>query len=172
MGRIHPEWRSIVSNLNIKPTEETPFIGGVWARLVDDIQLIHGVSTKDVEPVLRKIKEAVMEPQSIKHKVCGKLPINLVKVSNVAPTTVLIPSEMGLPILIEVSLPSVLSTKGYIDIECSKSIPSVELSLTNKVCNTLTGCWNCLSLHQRSYCHRYKQRMVCKLSHQNVGKCG
>merc|ERR1711872_813252 len=102
--RIHPEWRSIVSNLNIKPTEETPFIGGVWARLVDDIQLIHGVSTKDVEPVLRKIKEAVMEPQSIKHKVCGKLPINLVKVSNVAPTTVLIPSEMGLPILIEVSL--------------------------------------------------------------------
>jgi len=137
--RIHPEWRSIVSNLNIKPTEETPFIGGVYARLVDDIQLIHGVSTKDVEPVLRKIKEAVMEPQSIKHKVCGKLPINLVKVSNVAPTTVLIPSEMGLPILIEVSLPSVLSTKGYIDIECSKSMPSVELSLTNKVCNTLTG---------------------------------
>merc|ERR1711970_1588829 len=137
--RIHPEWRSIVSNLNIKPTEETPFIGGVWARLVDDIQLIHGVSTKDVEPVLRKIKEAVMEPQSIRHKVCGKLPINLVKVSNVAPTTVLIPSEMGLLILIEVSLPSVLSTKGYIDIECSKSLPSVELSLTNKVCNTLTG---------------------------------
>merc|ERR550519_2094421 len=138
-NRIHPEWRSMISSLNIKPTEETPFIGGVWTRLVDDIQLIHGVNTRDVEPVLRKIKEMIVDPQSVERTVCGKMPVNLVKVNNVVPTTVLIPSEMGLPILIEVSMPSVLSTEGYINVECSKSLPSVELSLTNKISNALTG---------------------------------
>jgi len=138
-NRIHPEWRSMISSLNIRPTEETPFIGGIWTKLVDDIQFIHGVNTRDVEPVLRKIKEMVVDPQSVKRTVCGKTPVNLVKVNNVAPTTVLIPSEMGLPILIEVSMPSVLSTEGYINVECSKTLPSVELSLTNKVSTALSG---------------------------------
>merc|ERR1712121_139843 len=126
-NRIHPEWRSMISSLNIRPTEETPFVGGIWTRLVDDIQFIHGVNTRD------------MEPESIKRVICGKLPINLVKVNNVAPTTVLVPSEMGLPILIEVSMPSVLSTEGYIEVECSKPLPTVEVSLTSKVSNALTG---------------------------------
>merc|ERR1719193_1398902 len=80
-----------------------------------------------------------MDPQSVKQAICGKLPINLVKVNNVAPTTVLVPSEMGLPILIEVSMPSVISTEGYITVECSKTLPSIELSLTNKISTALTG---------------------------------
>merc|ERR1712212_909730 len=138
--RIHPEWKSMISSLNIKPTEETtPFVGGLWTRIIDDIQLIHGVSARTVEPVLRKIKELVMDPQSVKQTICGKLPINLVKVNNVAPTTVLVPSEMGLPILIEVSMPSVLSTEGYITVECSKALPSIELSLIKKLSTALTG---------------------------------
>merc|ERR1711872_1096783 len=77
-----------------------------------------------------------MDPQSVKQAICGKLPINLVKVNNVAPTTVLVPSEMGLPILIEVSMPSVISTEGYITVECSKPLPSIELSLTKEVIAT------------------------------------
>merc|ERR1712198_528094 len=136
---IHPEWRSMISSLSIRPTEEIPFIGGLWTRIIDDIQLIHGVSARTVEPVLRKIKELVMDPQSVKQTICGKLPINLVKVNNVAPTTVLVPSEMGLPILIEVSMPSVISTEGYVTVECSKPLPSIELSLTNKISTALTG---------------------------------
>merc|ERR1712121_53511 len=138
-NRVHPEWRSMISNLNMRTTEEIPFVGGVWTKLVDDIQLIHGVNTRDIEPVLRKIKEVVLEPKTIKHTICGKFPINLVKVNNVAPTTVLVPSEMGLPVIIEVSMPSVLATEGHIDVECSKIIPTVEVSLTNKVSTALTG---------------------------------
>merc|ERR1712126_87194 len=84
-------------------------------------------------------KEVVLEPETIKRTICGKFPINLVKVNNVAPTTVLVPSEMGLPVIIEVSMPSVLATEGHIHVECSKIIPTVEVSLTNKVSTALTG---------------------------------
>merc|ERR1712212_964975 len=45
----------------------------------------------------------------------------------------------GLPILIEVSMPSVISTEGYVTVECSKTLPSIELSLTNKISTALTG---------------------------------
>jgi len=129
----------MISTINLKTSEETPFVGGVWTRLVDDVQFIGGVNAREIEPLLRKIKETVMTPETLKQKVCGKTPINMVKVSNVAPTTVLVPSEMGLPILIEASMPSVLSTHGYINIECSKSLPSLELSITNKISSALTG---------------------------------
>merc|ERR1712243_179003 len=138
-NNIHPEWRKMISTLNMRTSEETPFIGGVWTRLVDDVQFIHGVDAREIEPLLRKIKETVMRPETLKQKICGKTPINMVKVNNIKPTTVLVPSEMGLPILIEASMPSVLSTEGYINIECSKSLPSLELSLTNKLSNALTG---------------------------------
>merc|ERR1719334_3001494 len=44
----------MISSLSIRPTEEIPFVGGIWTRIIDDIQLIHGVSARTVEPVLRK----------------------------------------------------------------------------------------------------------------------
>merc|ERR1711915_541515 len=45
----------------------------------------------------------------------------------------------GLPILIEVRRPSILYTQGYISIECSGSVPQVEVSLTNKLATSHTG---------------------------------
>merc|ERR1711931_176430 len=137
--KVNPEWKNMISSLYLKSSEETPFVGGIWTRILDDVQLIHGVSESEIVPLLRKIKETVMKPETLKSKVCGKTPINLVKVSNVAPTVAFLPSEMGLPILLERSMPSVISTRGFIDIECSRPLPSVELSVTTKVSNALTG---------------------------------
>jgi len=136
---IHPEWRSIISKMNMKSTEEKPFVGGLWTKVFDDVQGIYGLTTEDVEPILRSIKSTIREPESIKSKVCGKTPINMVKLDDVVPTTYLVPSEMGLPILIEVRRPSILYTQGYISIECSGSVPQVEVSLTNKLASSHTG---------------------------------
>merc|ERR1711970_403030 len=103
---IHPEWRSIISKMNMKSTEEKPFVGGLWTKVFDDVQGIYGLTTEDVEPILRSIKRTIREPESIKRKVCGKTPINMVKLDDLVPTTYLVPSEMGLPILIEVRIGS------------------------------------------------------------------
>merc|ERR1711915_1058896 len=136
---IHPEWRSIMSKITMKPTEETPFVVGMWTKLVNDVQGIYGLTTKDVEPILRSIKDVIRSPETIKQKLCGKTPVNMVKISDISPTTFLIPSEMGLPILVEVNMPTVHYTQGHIDVECSGSIPRVEVSLTNKLSSAFTG---------------------------------
>merc|ERR1719244_415500 len=97
------------------------------------------IGKPQIESLLTKFKDYVREPESIKQKACGKTPINLVKLDDVSSTNILIPSEIGLPILIEVHTPTVLYTQGHIDIECSGSIPKVEVSLTNKVSSAYTG---------------------------------
>merc|ERR1712168_1755154 len=135
-SKINPEWKNIISSMNLKPTEEGPLLVGFWTKIMDDVQVQYGIGKPQIESLLTKFKDYVREPESIKQKVCGKTPINLVKLDDVSSTTILIPSEIGLPILIEVNTPTVLYTQGHIDIECSGSIPKVEVSLTKKVITT------------------------------------
>merc|ERR1711887_425046 len=138
-NKMNPEWRNIISSMKLRPTEEGPLLMGVWTKIIDDVQVQYGVGKPQIESLLTKVKEYVREPESIKQKVCGKTPINLVKLDDVSSTTILIPSEIGLPVLIEVNTPTVLYTQGHIEIECSGSIPKVEVSLTNKIASAYTG---------------------------------
>merc|ERR1712168_1269599 len=138
-NKINPEWKNLISSMNLKPTEEGPLLVGFWTKIMDDVQVQYGVGKPQIESLLTTVRDYVREPESIKQKVCGKTPINLVKLDDVSSTTILIPSEIGLPILIEVNTPTVLYTQGHIDIECSGSIPKVEVSLTNKVASAYTG---------------------------------
>merc|ERR1712002_444520 len=138
-NKMNPEWRNIISSMKLRPTEEGPLLMGVWTKIIDDVQVQYGVGKPQIESLLTKVKDYIREPESIKQKVCGKTPINLVKLDDVSSTTILIPSEIGLPILTEVNTPTVLYTQGHIDIECSGSVPKVEVSLTNKISSTYTG---------------------------------
>merc|ERR1711887_458992 len=138
-NKMNPEWRNIISSMKLRPTEEGPLLMGVWTKIIDDVQVQYGVGKPQIESLLTKVKDYIREPESIKQKVCGKTPINLVKLDDVSSTTILIPSEIGLPVLIEVNTPTVLYTQGHIDIECSGSIPKVEVSLTNKIASAYTG---------------------------------
>ena len=139
LDKIHPEWRDIISTINLKPLEETPFNTRVWARLFDDVEFAYGMDSEKLETMLQSIKRQISEPQSLKQKICGRTPLNFVKVNNWAPSEHLIPSDMGFPILIEVHMPALLSVRGSVDIDCSGTIPSVSLEFSKKISATLNG---------------------------------
>ena len=139
LDKIHPEWREIISSIDLTPLEETPLNSRVWAKLFDDVQFVYGMDSQVVEPMLQSIKRAIAEPQNLKQKVCGRTPLNFVKAVDFAPTQVLIPSEMGFPIRIELHMPALLSVRGSVHCDCSGSSPSVSLEVSNKLSTTLTG---------------------------------
>merc|ERR1719309_843348 len=146
--------------MNLRPTEEGPLLMGIWTKIMNDVQVQYGIGKPQIESLLTKFKDYVREPESIKQKVCGKTPINLVKLDDVSSTNILIPSEIGLPILIEVHTPTVLYTQGHIDIECSGSIPKVEVSLTNKVSSTYTGYFGTLCPFTKEANINYPTKML------------
>ena len=139
LDNIHPEWRNIISAINLKSAKDTPFIAGIWTKLFNDVQFTSGLDSHMLEPMLKSLKQSLSEPQQLRGKMCGRTPLNFVKLNDWSPSEVLIPSDMGLPILIEVHMPVLLSVQGELNVDCSAFLPSVELNILKKTSATLTG---------------------------------
>ena len=139
--KFSSEWEEIISMLSLKDQtkDETHFQSGIWARLFDDVQIMHFVNTDNFKPIVEKVKKVIESPRDLKKQMCGKTPLNFVKVNNWAPTEVVIPSDMGFPIIIELHMPGVLSVQGELNVECSGVVPSVSLEVTTKGSSALTG---------------------------------
>lgn len=138
--KVHPEWRDIISSINLQPMENSPFSAGSWTKIFDDINFLYGLRTSDVEAIARNVKKSVSQPSSIKEKICGLTPINVLKVNNPAPTEILIPSDMGMPIIIDFQSPIVGSLKGELNIDCkTSSLPTISLQVTHKASVAYTG---------------------------------
>ena len=133
LEKIHPEWRQIIKSIDLQSKESEAFNAGAWVRLFDDVQFTSGIDASVLEPWMRTIKRSVSRPQELKKMICGKTSINFVKVNNWAPTEVVIPSDMGFPILIEYNMPAVISVRGDIDIDCSATHPKINLEVSKKV---------------------------------------
>jgi len=140
LSNIHAEWREIISALNMKQEDlYASMTTGIYAKIFNDIKVVAGIDTQNIEPMLRSLRNHVAEPQLLKEKICGKTPLNFVKVNNWAPTEIMIASDMGLPIVMEVNMPSVMSLKGEIDINCSGPVPAVTLDVASKLVGAYTG---------------------------------
>jgi len=131
--KIHPKWREIMSLINLKDTEEDSFYAGGWVRLFDDVQFTVGrLHQGSVETTLEYARKIFQESRGSREDYCGKYPLNIVKVNNWMPTEILIPSEMGLPILIEAHMPALLALKGELNVECSSSVPKLTVDVSSK----------------------------------------
>merc|ERR1711922_4466 len=137
----HPDMKDIISKLSqqIKDKEENPLHTGIWARIFDDVQVMYGLESEHVDPVVESVKKVLRDPTSLKKNVCGKTPINLVNVIDWAPTEIIIPFEMGFPVIIKLQMPAVVSAHGELNIECSSAIPSISFDITHKSEASLTG---------------------------------
>ncbi len=78
------EWEEIISKLSLKSQikDETPFHAGVWSRIFDDVQVMYGVEPEHIRSVTDKVKKAIENPKRYKEELCGKPPLNFVKVTN------------------------------------------------------------------------------------------
>merc|ERR1712212_1235677 len=139
LERLHPEWRSIISSIELQAREELPFHAGSWVKVLNDIQVVTGLDSTMLERLVKSGKQYISEPSEWKKYICGKKNINLVKVNNIAPSEVMVPSEMGLHIGVVYDMPSVLSLRGEVEIDCSVSKPSLTLDLTKKLSSSSVG---------------------------------
>merc|ERR1719309_943788 len=139
LERLHPEWRSIISSIELQAREELPFHAGSWVKILNDIQVVTGLDSTMLERLVESGKQYISEPSEWKKYICGKKNINLVKVNNISPSEFLIPSEMGIHIGFVHDMPSVLSLRGEVEIDCSVSKPSLTLDITKKLSTSSVG---------------------------------
>ena len=127
---VHSAWKEIVSQLDLKPFTNIHLQTGFWTKIYDDIQIMAGFGHDLEDTVVHSFRNLISQETQ---KMCGKTPINLVKVNNWMPSEILIPSDTGLPILMEVHMPGILAINGLVDIDCSTKLPSINLDVSIKI---------------------------------------
>merc|ERR1719178_145441 len=137
---IHPKLKEIVENLEISSRKDADFNVGAWMRLDDSINFAVEMNQENIELIKSKVLSAIKNSGiEIMNKVCGKTPINHQNVYESLPYQALVPSDLGLPIVVETQMTHLFSLQGYLNVECSYNKPSVTMELSYKTGYTYNG---------------------------------
>jgi len=139
LNKIHPEWRKMVENMAIAVREDTPFNAGVFARFSDDIQLVFNANVMTVDYLKQKILTTMQDPAMLLKKVCGKTPINIHHAFQVMPFKAVVPSDLGLPIIVDTQANYLVNVKGVMDVMCTNPVPAITLKFAKKIAYNHNG---------------------------------
>merc|ERR1719381_116001 len=137
---LHPELKEIVDNLEIALRENEKFNVGAWIRLSDDINFAIEMTQEDMSSLKRKVMSAIRDSGvSVMDKVCGRHQVNHQNIFEELPYQALVPSDLGLPIVVESQMTYFYSLQGEMNIDCSFNKPSAQVSVTSKASYTYNG---------------------------------
>merc|ERR1711962_1371630 len=134
------ELKKILSELEVSPRTASQFEAGAWLRFSDDINFAVELNEGHISVMKEKVLKAIKESGfSFLQKVCGKHSINHNNVFEELPYQALVPSDIGLPIIVESQMTYLVSLKGEANLECSLTKPSAQLELSKKLSYTYNG---------------------------------
>merc|ERR1719428_796009 len=132
--------RDILNQLEVAPRSDAQFEAGAWLRLSDDINFGIEINQGHVDVMKQKVLKAIKENGiSVMQKICGKTPFNYNNVFEELPYQAVVPSDLGLPIIVESQMTYLVSLQGEVNIECSLTKPSAQLELSKKLSYTYNG---------------------------------
>jgi len=137
---LHPQLKEVIEKLGVSSRKDAEFEVGAWMRLSDDINFAVEMNHENVKTIRNKVLLAIKDSgMNLMDKICGKTPVNHQNVFEDLPYQALVPSDLGLPIVVESQMTYLYSVKGYINIECSFTRPSVTMEVSNKMAYTYNG---------------------------------
>merc|ERR1719259_581540 len=98
------------------------------------------MTQEDMSSLKRKVMSAIRDSGvSVMDKVCGRHQVNHQNIFEELPYQALVPSDLGLPIVVESQMTYFYSLQGEMNIDCSFNKPSAQVSVTSKASYTYNG---------------------------------
>merc|ERR1712180_136318 len=134
--KMHEEMRKLMEKLEIAPKQESVMWVDQWFRLYDDMTLSIQSPRLGIQDVKEKMREVLTNSpkwiEEVKSSLCGKTPFHMIKAHQTIPYMAMVPSEMGFPIWIETEVTYLNSLKGEVDVDCSMTLPALDVKMTPK----------------------------------------
>lgn len=129
-NKVSKEWKKILEELKLKARESGTMDAALFLRFFESSPIFYNLDKMTPEQLKEKISPFLTNPHKLKDKLCGDFPLNFQQTLDRTPTTFMIPSDMGFPIVIEVTTPVALSVRGNVNVKCESMIPSITLQTT------------------------------------------
>merc|ERR1712061_878684 len=120
-SKLSHEWRETIEKLRIKVRENRTPEAYVYMRLFEDSTLFSSLSTQTVE----HLKSVLSNPGLLKNSLSGESTFNWQRVVDLSPYEQMVPSDLGLPIFVEMKRPTVASFRGRYTTDMFKSKESL-----------------------------------------------
>merc|ERR1712223_1305158 len=120
-SKLSHEWRETIEKLRIKVRENRTPEAYVHMRLFEDSTLFSSLSTQTVE----HMKSVLRNPGLLKNSLSGESTFNWQRVVDLSPYEQMVPSDLGLPIFVEMKRPTVASFRGRYTTDMLKSRESL-----------------------------------------------
>merc|ERR1711931_540450 len=134
------ELKEILKELEVSPRTSPAFEAGAWLRLSDDINFSVDFNQGHIDVLKEKVLEAIKDSGiKLMQKVCGRHQINSHNVFEELPYTAIVPSDIGLPIMVDSQITYLVSLQGELNLECSLTSPSAQLELSKKLSYSYNG---------------------------------
>lgn len=137
--QLSGEWRKTVEKLNIQSRGGSGFSASLFMQLFEDNALFYNFDTVSEQFIREKMTPYMKNPSLLKSKVGGETPINFQRMLDFGPSEYLVPSDMGMPFVIEAHMPVVISFKGTANIETGATIPAVNMKVKTIFAAQYTG---------------------------------
>ena len=137
--QLHKEWVKVIDELGLKERKTGPMSGSVYMRLFETTPMFFNFEDITAKMIRDKIESIIKNPSLVKEKLCGKFPLNYQHTVDLTPTEMLVASDMGFPISIEVHLPVAMSVNGEFEVVCSPLHPTVNLKAKAVYTSQLVG---------------------------------
>jgi len=127
---LNQDWEKIMKELKLKTRENGPMDGAFFLRWFESSPLFYNFDKLSRHQLQKKIASVLSDSSMVKEKICGKFPLNFQQTLIRAPSVFMVPSDLGFPIVIENHMPVAFSVRGFLDVNCESSIPSVTYDAT------------------------------------------
>merc|ERR1712061_652085 len=137
-SKLSHEWRETIEKLRIKVRENRTPEAYVYMRLFEDSTLFSSLSTQTIE----HLKSVLRNTGLLKNSLSGESTFNWQRVVDLSPYEQMVPSDLGLPIFVEMKRPTVASFRGRYTTDMLKSRESlarVETTFEVVVDRRITG---------------------------------
>lgn len=128
-SQLHAEWKKVVSSLQIQPRAGQPLAGLVFVRMMENVNFMHSVDGVLFSKVQEKLTRYMKKPAELLKTICGETAFNLPRTADLMPTEIMLPSDIGLPIIVQVNMPVAGSVSGKVKIDCTKMRPIITMEV-------------------------------------------
>lgn len=134
---LSSEWKKVIDKLKLETRESSKFNAAFHLRTFDSGILLMSFTESATNSIKDKIVEWIRNPPS--SSVNGENKINIQKSFIMNPYMMLVPSEMGFPINMEVYTPTTISLIGKVNPNTDKSNPSLSVDTKMMLSSHITG---------------------------------
>ena len=110
----YSQWRKVIQELNMKSRQSGKINSAIFVNLMESTPIFGNVIEMTTEKLKQNIVDLLKDPVGLKQKLEKERIFNVKKALELTHAMAIIPTDMGLPLVLDVSMPMVVSLEGII----------------------------------------------------------